>query len=219
MQAVMSILAALVRRSTTGEGAYLDVSVAEGVLAFMSLYVDEYLATGEVPGPGHNILTGRYACYDVYRTSDGRHLAVAAIEPHFWANLCRALGLERWIESQTDDDVQHRVRADMAAALGDRPLDHWVSELADADTCVAPILTVPELVDDEQFVARRAFVDAKHPTEGEFRQVAPVLAGQVRPSDPVEVPDVARTDTVELLEALGYPATEVEGLLAGGVIA
>ena len=51
MQAVIAILAALVHRAATGEGATLDVSVADGVVALMSLYVDEYLATGEVPGP------------------------------------------------------------------------------------------------------------------------------------------------------------------------
>ena len=75
-----------------GEGAYLDVSIVEGVLSLTSLYIDEYLATGEVPGPGHNILTGRFACYDTYEAADGRWLAVAALEPRFFANLCAALG-------------------------------------------------------------------------------------------------------------------------------
>ena len=112
MQAVIAILAALVHRAATGEGATLDVSVADGVVALMSLYIDEYLATGEVPGPGHNILTGRYACYDVYRCADDRWIAVGAIEPHFFANLCRALGCEQWLEHQTDDAVQDAVRAD-----------------------------------------------------------------------------------------------------------
>src|SRR5207244_3555212 len=53
MQAVIAVLAALVRRAATGEGAYLDVSAADGVLALMALQIDEYLAVGEVPGPGH----------------------------------------------------------------------------------------------------------------------------------------------------------------------
>ena len=83
----------------------------------MSLYVDEYFATGEVPGPGHNILTGRYACYDVYRCADDRWIAVGAIEPHFFANLCRALDCEQWLAHQTDDAVQDDIRADFAAAF------------------------------------------------------------------------------------------------------
>ena len=96
MHATMAILAALVRRAATGDGAYLDVSVADGVVALMSLAIDEYLATGEVPGPRHGLLTGRYACYDVYECADHRWLSVAAIERRFWANLCRELGCDRW---------------------------------------------------------------------------------------------------------------------------
>ena len=83
----------------------------------MSLYVDEYFATGEIPGPRHNILTGRYACYDVYRCADDRWIAVGAIEPHFYANLCRALGCEQWLAHQTDDAVQDAIRADFRAAF------------------------------------------------------------------------------------------------------
>ena len=111
MHAVIAVLAALVRRAATGEGAYLDVSVTDGVLALMALHVDEYLATGDTP---HNVLTGRYACYDTYRTADDRWLAVAAIEPRFWANLCRLLELEQWTSHQTDDTVQDEIRADLA---------------------------------------------------------------------------------------------------------
>src|SRR4051795_377955 len=67
MQAVVAILAALVARGTTGEGTYLDVAVADGVLALMALQVDEHLesGTGE-PEPGSAPLSARYACYDVY---------------------------------------------------------------------------------------------------------------------------------------------------------
>jgi alpha-methylacyl-CoA racemase len=177
MNAVMGILAALVQRANTGEGAYLDVSAADGVLALMALQVDEHLATGVVPGPGHGILTGRYACYGVYGCRDGKWLTVAAIEPKFWANLCRALGLERWIEHQLDDAVQDEIRADVEAVLRTRPRDEWCAELAPADTCVAPVLSVPEVVADEQFAARNAFVWATDAEHGDFRQVGWVLAG------------------------------------------
>src|SRR5207237_2394902 len=60
MHAVIAVLAALVHRGSTGEGAHLDVSAADGVLALMALAVDEYLAVEVVPGPGHGMLTGGY---------------------------------------------------------------------------------------------------------------------------------------------------------------
>jgi alpha-methylacyl-CoA racemase len=216
---VMSILAALVQRASTGEGARLDVSVADGVLALMALQVDEYLATGATPGPGHGILTGRYACYDTYMAADGRWLAVGIIEPRFWTNLCDALGLERWRDHQLDDDVQDEIRADLRAVFATRDRDAWVAELAPADTCVAPVLTVPELIADEQYLARGAFVDATHPEHGTFRQVGPVLAGMTGDGTPYAVRDASVTDTDELLLAAGVSPAECAQLHAHGVVA
>jgi alpha-methylacyl-CoA racemase len=168
MHAVIAILAALVRRASTGEGAYLDVSVADGVLALMALHVDEYLATGVAP---HNVLTGRYACYDTYQAADGGWLAVAAIEPRFWANLCRLLGLDRWTDHQTDDGVQDQIRADLRAVFSTKTRDVWAAELAAKDTCVSPVLDLSEV--------DVAVVDAARPEHGTFRQMAPTLAGTV----------------------------------------
>jgi alpha-methylacyl-CoA racemase len=177
MHAVIAILAALVRRASTGEGVHLDVSVADGVLALMALAVDEYLAVGTVPGPGHGMLTGRYACYDVYGCADGGSVTVAAIEPKFWANLCRALGLERWTDHQTHDDLQNEIRGELAAVFRTKTRDEWVAELGPADTCVAPVLSVPEVVEDHQYEARGSYVEADDAAQGRFRQVGYVLAG------------------------------------------
>jgi alpha-methylacyl-CoA racemase len=173
MHAAMSIMAALVQ----GEGAYLDVSVADGVLWMQSLYVDEYLYTGAVPGPGHNVLTGRYACYSVYRCADDRFVAVGAIEPPFFANLCRALGLDDWVAKQYDDDSQGALNAALATAFASRPRDTWVAELGPADCCVAPVLDIVEVGRDEQFLHRDAFTTITDPQHRLFRQVGPVLAG------------------------------------------
>jgi crotonobetainyl-CoA:carnitine CoA-transferase CaiB-like acyl-CoA transferase len=185
----------------------------------MALQVDEHLATGVLAGPGSSLLTGRYACYGVYGTADGRWLTVAAIEPRFWANLCHALGLERWVAHQTDDAVQHLVRADMDAVFRSRPRDEWVARLAPEDTCVAPVLSVDEVAGDPQFAARRAFAVAKHPTHGELRQVGAVLAGATPVPDGEVVPDPEATDTDELLVAAGVPAADVAALRSAGVVA
>jgi alpha-methylacyl-CoA racemase len=219
MHAVMAILAALVQRASTGEGAHLDVSVADGMLALMALQVDEHLATGSLPGPGSGILTGRYACYDTYPAGDGQWLAVAAIERRFWANLCVALGLEKWVEHQMDDDLQDQIRADLRDAFAARDRDAWVAELAGADTCVSPVLSVAEVVGDEQFAARGALVDAQHPEHGDFRQVGPVLAGSARTGAPNPVRDADATDVDDVLRELGLSADECEQLRQAGVVA
>ena len=219
MQAVMGILAALVQRQATGEGQHLDVAAADGVLALMSLYVEQNLATGDEPGPRHDLLTGRFACYDLYEASDGGWLSVAAIEPHFWANLCRLLGHDEFVDAQTDDARQDEIRVAFRARFKEKTRDEWAAELGPADTCVAPVLTIAEAAGDEQFAARGAIVDATHPTEGAFRQVGPVLAGQPGQGQAVDVPDWSQTSTVEILTAAGYSSAELESLLAEGVIA
>ena len=218
MHAALAICAALAGRSSTGEGTFLDVSVADGVLWLMSLTADEHLATGAEPAPGHDVLTGRYACYDTYRTADGEWLAVAAIEAKFFANLCRALGCEQWIEYQYDDDVQDALRRGLAAAFALRTRDDWVSELSGGDTCVAPVQALSEIGADPQYAFRGAVVEAEHPTRGKFRQVGPVLAGMARAPEPVCVPDVEVTDTDALLQAAGIPADKVAALRARKVV-
>jgi len=219
MHAVMAILAALVRRSTTGAGAYLDVSIADGVLGLMALAVDEYLATGEEPEPRHGLLTGRYACYDTYPTSDGCWMTVAAIEPRFWANLCELLGFPQWAAHQEDDAVQDKIREDLRATFLTRTRDEWTALLSASDTCVAPVLTVPEVVDDEQFVARGDYVNAHHAAHGDFRQVGPVFAGMEQPSASYEARDATVTDTDALLRAAGISDDELAELHEAGAIA
>jgi alpha-methylacyl-CoA racemase len=219
MQAVIAILAALVRRAATGEGATLDVSVADGVVSLMSLYIDEYFATGEIPRPGHNILTGRYACYDVYRCADDRWIAVGAIEPHFFANLCKALGCEQWLAHQTDDGVQDAMRVDFAAAIAHKTRDAWVAELGPADTCVSEVATVPELVQAAHFRERAVFTTAHAPGHGDFDQVGWVLAGMDRAQPGPTVRDATITDTDALLGEVGYSAAEIAALRDEGVAA
>ncbi|MSO86096.1 MAG: CoA transferase [Acidimicrobiia bacterium] len=219
MHAVMSILAAVVHRQHTGEAQHLDVAVADGVIALMSLPIDEYLATGTVPGPGHNILTGRYACYDLYRCQDDRWVAVGAIEPRFYANLCRALGCEQWLDHQLDDAVQDEIRGAFAIAFAGRTMADWVEILAPADTCVSPVATVPELVEDEQYRARDTIITAHRPHDPAFEQVGFPLAGMAHDQAAPVIRDATLTDTDALLTEAGYDADAIAALIAQGVAA
>jgi alpha-methylacyl-CoA racemase len=219
MHAAMAILAALYGRRATATGAYLDVAVADGVLSLMSLHIDEHLATGAAPGPGTSILTGRYACYDTYQAADGKWLAVGAIEPAFFANLCTALGCEALIPHQLDDARQDEIRTAFAAALRTRDRDTWVAALAPRDTCVAPVYEVAELVADPHLEARGAFVEARHPQQGAFRQLGSVLAGGDRTCPHYDVPDATVTDTTALLRAAGLADDDIARLLDQGIVA
>jgi alpha-methylacyl-CoA racemase len=218
MHAVVAILAALVRRSVSGEGQYLDVSATEGVLSLMALSIDQYTATGEVAAPRETLLTGRYACYDTYEARDGKWLAVGAIEPRFYANLCEAIGCGQHVAHQMDDAKQDEIRGDFKAAFLRRDRDDWVAELAPNDTCVAPVYTIPELSEDPHLAARGVFIEAKHAEHGQFRQVGPILAGGVREQPVHEVRPQGETDTDSLLRPVGYDDEKLAALRDDGVL-
>jgi alpha-methylacyl-CoA racemase len=218
MQAAAAILAALVHRDRTGEGAYLDVAVADGMLALMSLQVDDVLAMGTPQAAGSAPLSGSYACYDTYRCADGEWVAVGAIEAKFWANLCNALGVPECIAPQMDDAAQPRIRAAVADVFATRSREEWVAELAGADTCVSPVLTATEVASDAAVRARDCIATG-HPATGEsFPQLAPLLAGAVR-DEHYDLPNRTVTDTDALLAECGMSQDEIQALRSEGAIA
>ncbi len=218
MHAVIAILAALVSRGVTGEGSYLDVSATDGVLSLMSLSIDQFLATGEDSGPRQQLLTGRYAFYDLYRARDGGWLSVGAIEPHFYRNLCRLLDLPQYAEHQLDDAKQDEIRAAFRAKFAERDRDDWVEALAPNDTCVAPVLSIPELVDDAHLNARQSFMSAEHPEHGRFGQVAPILAGAQRTQPTHQVRAAEETDANAILHGVGMSQEAIDELRGDGAV-
>jgi alpha-methylacyl-CoA racemase len=115
--------------------------------------------------------------------------------------------------------VQDQIRAELRAVFLTRDLDDWIAELSPADTCVAPVLTVPEIVADEQFLARDDFSNAHDAHAGDFQQVGPVFAGMTRRPQPYEARDMTVTDTDMLLRAAGVADDELAKLHERGVIA
>ena len=137
-------------------------------------------------------MTGRYAFYDLYPTKDNKWVSVGAIEPKFYANLCNALDLPQYAKSQMDDDLQDEIREAFKQAFLTRTRDEWTEALAANDTCVAPVLTIPELVDDPHHAARKIFMQAVHEEHGEFLQLGPILAGGIRDQPIHQVRQIGR---------------------------
>ena len=219
MQAALAVAAALVRRARTGEGQFLDVSTTDGVVWLMSLFLDEYLATGTETGPATNLLTGRYACYEVYPARDGKWLAVGAIEAKFFANLCRALEHGEFAAFQYDDDRQDEIRKAFREAFARRDRDEWVAELGPKDTCVAPVLSISEVAEDPHLRERGVFTKATQPERGAFEQVGPVVSGAESVDSPVALPGAEPTDVTELLTRAGLTTDEIERLRSDGIVA
>lgn len=139
LAAATAILAALRARDAGGCGCVIDVPLLGAARWLLSPWHAAALAGG--PGPG--ALAGGQACYRLYATADGRHLAVAALEPHFWARLCAAIERPALAPRQHDAD-QAPVIAAVAAAIATRTLEEWAAVFAAVDACVTPVLTAAE---------------------------------------------------------------------------
>ncbi len=153
LQAVTAILAALLRRQRTGQGASLDISLTETVLAWQALPLTAALREGEL-GREEGVLNGGAAFYRIYRCADGRFVSLGAIEPKFWANFCRAVKREAWIERQEEPLPQTELSAEVAELFASLPLEHWESLLGEVDCCFQPVLTPREVLSHRQIRAR-----------------------------------------------------------------
>lgn len=217
--AATAVIAALLRRARTGQGAHLDVAVVEAVLRQTYVHVDQFLATGTGPAQGDDQLLGGRAFYAVYRCGDGRDVTVAAVEPKFFANLCRLLELEELAGAQHDPDRQPEIRAAFARRFATRSRDEWVALLGPADTCVAPVNSIDEVSTDRHLIARDAVWTVARADGGSVAQVAPILVGGSRPpADEVTVHNRARTSTAGLLHELGLADDTTAGLADEGVL-
>ena len=142
LTAVMGILAALVDVQSGGAGRYIDVSMADSLLAHSLVALAGMAASGQPPRRGEDLLSGALPCYNYYRTADGRYLAVGALEPRFWERLCDALGRPDLKPGQFAGPV----RGELQAIFGAHSSDHWIELFRDVDCCVNLVLTLDEAV-------------------------------------------------------------------------
>ncbi len=148
MQAVIGILLALEARHKTGRGQFVDVAMLDGVRWLLTLPLAVYSATGEMPRPGDTRLSGRYACYQTYQASDGRWLAVGALEPKFWAAFCERLGRKELITAQYEGERQTAIIEDLRKTFQGRPSTQWLELFAGADACVTMVRNIAEVATD-----------------------------------------------------------------------
>ncbi|GAA0985750.1 CoA transferase [Acrocarpospora macrocephala] len=216
--AALAVLAAVVRSRSTGEGAYLDVSVTEAAIRMTGLFLDEHLATGADISPGGHRLTGGLACYDVYAAGDGQ-ITVAALEPHFWRRLCELLALpDHLLTRQRDPEAQPEIRALLRERFRTGSRRHWV-DLLGAECCVGPVHTVAEVFADPQLRGRGLTWQVPRANGARVEQLAPNLAGG--PSSPrpgTVLRDKSETDTAALLSEAGLLDRDIETLRSAGVV-
>jgi len=219
MNTVIGILAAIVARHRTGVGQYIDSAMVDGLLTMMFLNVDDHVTSGEVKHRGETITTGRYAWYNIYETSDGKYLTVCAIEPWFFENLCRLLGREEFIPHQHDGGGK---REEMFAAFREiflrKTRDEWVSELMPAETCVAPVYAIDEVVRDPHLRQRGMIVEPELPETASRPQVGVMVKLSETPGGIRSAGGAPGENTAEVLAELGYDASAIEAMRTAGAV-
>jgi crotonobetainyl-CoA:carnitine CoA-transferase CaiB-like acyl-CoA transferase len=215
--AVAGVLAALLRARATGEGAHVDVSMTEGVLALLAMPLAIAGARGASIARGGELLNGGAACYGVYRTKDGRFVALGALEPKFFRTFCAAVGRPDLADRQLESDGAGP-RAELEALFATRTRDAWAAFAAEHDVCLAPVLEGDEPRADPQLRARGAFVAVETPYEGRAMPgvATPIrLRGEVAPRRPA--PRLGEHGA-EVLRDAGLDDGEIAALRAAGVL-
>jgi alpha-methylacyl-CoA racemase len=159
---VAGILAALQRRTATGEGSVVDVSMLEGSMAFAFSGFGQ-LFGGSVPPRGGGPLTGGLALYGTYATRDGRFVALAALEPKFWLAFCAGAGLQPDMAALLPGPHQAVLKETLRALFVSRTRAEWEAFGRQHDCCLEPVLEPEELQGDEQLTARGAFFEIDSP--------------------------------------------------------
>jgi alpha-methylacyl-CoA racemase len=156
LQPAVAILGALLDVHRGGEGRWIDASMTDGAVSWLSLVLAAQ-AAGERVGRGDQRLAGRYACYRVYACRGGGYYSVGALEPKFWVALCGALERPDLVERQFSEDLA--VQRDVEEVFMRRTRDEWQAILGPLDACCEPVLELDEVARHPQ-VAARGLIDA-----------------------------------------------------------
>ena len=217
----VGILAALMAREKTGSGQYVDIAMSEGVLYMLSGMVSDVLSRGISAERGGNRLNGGAPYYNVYRTKDDRYFSIAAIEPWFWENLCRSLGLDDLIPYQdADGDKKIEVEQALSDAFMAKTREEWFETLKDADISVGKVYSLEEALEDPQAKHRGMVleIDTQDIPEGKVRQVATSIHLSDTPGKVGHLGSVTGQHTMEVLAELGFEAGAVSDLFSRKVV-
>jgi alpha-methylacyl-CoA racemase len=203
--AVLGTLAALCQRVGLGRGQHVDVGMLDGVISLLAMPLAERLVRGRLPVWGETLLTGGRAYYNLYKTSDGRYMALGAVEPSFWQAFCQAVGHPEWIARHGDPD-QSELIAEVTALFHERTMAYWKELFAAHDCCCEPVLNVEEVLAHPQVVARGVLCAG---------YLASPLTRRPLPCD--SAPALGE-HTSQILASLGYGAEEVQRFRQLGVV-
>ena len=208
----LGLLAALHERTQSGRGQVVDAAMVDGAASLASIFYGMSASGGWSQQRGANLLDGGAPFYDTYETADGKHVAIGALEPKFFAELAQRIGLDaRFVKGQYDRRLWPELRAAMAAILRGKTRDAWCALLEGSDACFAPVLSMTEAPQHAHARARQAFIDL-----GGVVQPGPAPRFDRSTPDAVRAAPHPGEHTDEVLAEAGFSAEEIAALFAAG---
>jgi alpha-methylacyl-CoA racemase len=211
---VYGVMAALVSARTTGKGQVVDTAMTDGSAAIMSL-IHSLRASGIWQDRREaNIIDGGTPFYRCYETADGEFMAVGAIEPQFFAELIRGLGLdESWCARQYDAAGWPGMKSEFEQVFASRTREEWTRIFEPTDACVSPVLNMAEAPSHPHNVARQTFVEV----DG-FPQPAPAPRFSDTQAGHPGSAFFHGEHTRDILESAGYTKDEIDALISDGKV-
>ncbi|MCV7300896.1 CoA transferase [Mycobacterium barrassiae] len=195
MLVLLGIVTALYERERSGRGQVIDAAMVDGV-SVLAQMMWTMKATGSLKDERESfLLDGGAPFYRTYETSDGKYMAVGAIEPQFFAQLLEGLGLSPdEVPNQFDVGAYDRMRAIFTERFAGRTRDEWTAVFAGTDACVTPVLTWTEASHNEHLLARSTVI-SPHGVE----QAAPAPRFSRTPAGPVGTPPKEATPISDIV--------------------
>jgi alpha-methylacyl-CoA racemase len=208
---IVGLLAALFERARSGKGQVVDAAMVDGASMLAAPFF-AFLAAGMWKDTrGANLLDSGAPFYDTYETADARHVAVACLEPQFFAEFARLLPLEdRFAKRQYDTRLWPEMRDAIAARMLQKPRDEWAALFIDTDACVAPVLSLSEAPSHPHARARDA-----HAATAAMTRPRPAPRFSRSHTDASDLPI---TDPAVALASFGVSRDEIERLANAGIV-
>ncbi|WP_079085080.1 CaiB/BaiF CoA transferase family protein [Streptomyces dysideae] len=197
---VVGVLAALHHARATGTGQVVDAAIVDGTSHLASMIHGMLAAGGWQDRRGANLLDGGCPYYGTYETADGKHMAVGALEPRFYAEFLDLLDLKEYAEARKDWTRWGDLREAVAARFKSRTRDQWTAVFEGSDACVAPVLSLREAPQHPHLAARGTFTD-----HGGVTQPAPAPRFSATPTAVRTGPAQPGADTADVARDWGVP--------------
>ncbi|WP_405746342.1 CoA transferase [Streptomyces sp. NBC_01525] len=197
---VIGLLAALRHAAAGGSGQVVDAAIVDGTAHLSSMIHGMLAAGGWQDRRGANLLDGGAPFYGTYETADGGHMAVGALEPQFYAEFIRLLGIEGQVPQRDDLASWGALRDAIAARFQERTRAEWTAVFEGTDACVAPVLSLREAPDHPHLAARGTFLD-----HGGLTQPAPAPRFSRTPGAVRRPPAQPGADTAEIARDWAVP--------------